>query len=544
MPDLHQILRNTDQDFLERIARHWGIELPASSFNDDLNTLEAGMKNKELAAEIINAMPEEARQAWNALLQSNGLMTSVQFSRLFGEIRVLGEARRKREQPDLSPVSPAEILFYRGLVGRSFLNLPPEPQEYTYIPQEFLNFFLPMTQKVSREFIRPATDFEYRFPVSSGDLILDRITLLLCEIRKGNQDLSVLTGNPLFSAFCIRLIDSLGLFDDPHNLNPEKVKEFLEIPRGRALQACFKHWLEDARMNDLRMLPGLEFDGTWMNDPLSVKQLLLKTLSSLDSSTWWSLSGLITAFKENLPDFQRPAGDYDSWFVRKAGTEEYLRGFEHWDEIDGALLRHLVTGPLFWLGFVDIGLAEKKGQPTAFRLTLRSKALISGEEIRETERKEEPIIVTANGIIRLPHSVSRVSRYQIGRFGQLTGDTSGETVYKITASSLRSAEEQGLRASQLLTLLRHAPVKSTPSSVVQMLERWDKFGPEVKVERTILLRVSRPEILSGLQQHPQASRLIKESLTPLIAEIKPGSEEAIVKILSELGYITDCELIV
>ena len=61
----------------------------------------------------------------------------------------------------------------------------------------------------------------------------------------------------------------------------------------------------------------------------------------------------MTAVHQQQPDFQRPAGDYDSWFLRDQQSGEFLRGFEHWDEVDGALLRYLICGPLHWLGGVD-----------------------------------------------------------------------------------------------------------------------------------------------------------------------------------------------
>src|SRR5579859_5992190 len=40
-----------------------------------------------------------------------------------------------------------------------------------------------------------------------------------------------------------------------------------------------------------------------------------------------------SAVKEEEPDFQRPAGNYDSWYIRDAQSGEYLRGFESWDRV-------------------------------------------------------------------------------------------------------------------------------------------------------------------------------------------------------------------
>ena len=47
---------------------------------------------------------------------------------------------------------------------------------------------------------------------------------------------------------------------------------------------------------------------------------------------------------------------------------EYLRGFEHWDEVDGRLIRYIITGPLHWLGVLDLARPEAEQEVTAFRL--------------------------------------------------------------------------------------------------------------------------------------------------------------------------------
>ncbi|NIO71720.1 MAG: hypothetical protein GTN71_22490, partial [Anaerolineae bacterium] len=50
--------------------------------------------------------------------------------------------------------------------------------------------------------------------------------------------------------------------------------------------------------------------------------------------------------KESDPDFQRPDGDYSSWYIRQADTGRYLSGFESWDQVEGALIAYLIAQPL------------------------------------------------------------------------------------------------------------------------------------------------------------------------------------------------------
>ena len=101
-------------------------------------------------------------------------------------------------------------------------------------------------------------------------------------------------------------------------------------------------------------------------------------LSTLPQDKWWSLSSFVAAVHERQPDFQRPAGDYDSWFIRREGSTDFLRGFSTWDEVDGALIRFMIAGPLHWLGILDLATPAPNGSVTAFRFSRWAPALLDG----------------------------------------------------------------------------------------------------------------------------------------------------------------------
>ena len=64
---------------------------------------------------------------------------------------------------------------------------------------------------------------------------------------------------------------------------------------------------------------------------------------------------MIDEIKSTEPDFQRPGGDSESGYIRSEREDVYLNGFESWDQVDGALLRFMLTGPLHWLGLAELG---------------------------------------------------------------------------------------------------------------------------------------------------------------------------------------------
>ncbi len=114
------------------------------------------------------------------------------------------------------------------------------------------------------------------------------------------------------------------------------MRHFLEAKRGEALLQLFLAWKTEHPDQRAAPVAQSDIEGKWENDPLRARQTVLGFLSSIPAETWWSMGSFMAAIKQRNPDFQRPAGDYNSWFIRDKGSGEFLRGFEHWDEVDGA----------------------------------------------------------------------------------------------------------------------------------------------------------------------------------------------------------------
>ncbi len=144
MPDLTHTLQGNDLGFLRMVAGAWGIELNSPDAYIALPVLVSAMQNRQLVNEVIESLPAAARGALMALIENDGALPWSLFCRKFGEVRVMGAAKRDRERPDLNPESPAELLWYRALIGKAFFNLPPEPQEFAYLPDDLLEYLQPL----------------------------------------------------------------------------------------------------------------------------------------------------------------------------------------------------------------------------------------------------------------------------------------------------------------------------------------------------------------------------------------------------------------
>jgi hypothetical protein len=117
-----------------------------------------------------------------------------------------------------------------------------------------------------------------------------------------------------------------------------------------------------------------------------------------------------------------------------------------------------------------------------------------------------------------------------------------ERKYRITPKSLRAAAERGLKVSHLLQLFQQAKVKNVPPNLQQQLERWEKYGSEATVERVLLLRLSRPELLPLLQKNPRTAPCIQAVLNNQSLLLKPGKVEQMRLGLAELGLLADVNI--
>ena len=446
------------------------------------------------------------------------------FVRQFGDVREVGAGRRDREKIHLHPNSPAEVLFYRALLGRAFFDTDKGPLEFAYIPDDLLQLI--EQHKIDSESPNPtgraAMPAEHARVKAATDRLLDDGTTLLAALRIDHPtaDDAVLRG----------LLEAAGILRAgvPHAAS---VKTFLEMPRAGALHLLVEAWQRSERFNELRMLPGLTCEGTWVNDPRATRQFILERLKTVPTATWWSLPAFIAGIKRQHADFQRPAGDYDTWFIKREADGSYLRGFVSWDDVDGALIRFVIADVMHRLGLVDLASAAADEAPSAFRVRGESASSPSSSEGGR-------LYIGSQGRIAAARDVARAVRYQLSRFCEWDAPLEDKYRYRITPESLTRARRQGLKVEHLLALLASHSDAGIPPVLVKALKRWDKNGSEARAEARVVLKVSKPQILDELRRS-KAARFLGEALGPTTVIIKKGAVQKVAEAMAELGLLLE-----
>jgi hypothetical protein len=263
------------------------------------------------------------------------------------------------------------------------------------------------------------------------------------------------------------------------------------------------------------------------------RQEVLDTLAKLEVGAWYRVDNLVTFIHETSPDFQRPGGDYDTWYIRDAATNQYLRGFESWDQVEGALLRFIVSGPLHWLGVVVI---DTDG--TAFSVTAIGYWVLSAYAGDAPALEESTsFIIQAEGQVQVS-APRRYDRFQLARVADWV--ESGETyTYCITPSSLERAKMQRITPERIIEFLERTSKSPVPELLAGALRRWSARGTEAWAQEAIALRVARPELLDQLMNSPRTRKFIRETVSSTVALVAPRDWPELFDALFEMGILPD-----
>jgi hypothetical protein len=545
MPDLEHSLHGQDLNHLRSIAETWGLELTAPDARKAIPELVTLIFSAQRIEEELEILDTEARQALEDLAHNDGRITWKQFSRQYGDVRAMGPGRRDRLKPHQNPTSTAETLWYRALIGRAFFDAERGSEEFCYIPNDLLAR-IPKKESCADEKLygRAATRAERAYVLLANDNLLDHTCTLLAARRIERE----MPGfQPELVPFLLHVLTEAEVLNTEGQPELEATRAHLEVHRPEALLQLTQTWLKSSTHNDLHRVPQLEAEGEWQNDPLGARRLIIDLLQKLPQDTWWNLSAFVADIRQAQPDFQRPAGDYDSWYLKDAQSGEFLRGFEHWNDVDGALIRYLIRGPMYWLGMIDLGMIDLATpdedqlhlKATAFRLSGWAADLLAGIAPEGISAESEAIHLRSNGRIGVPRLSPRSARYQIARFCHWEEPTPHEYRYRLTTDSLEHALSQGLQIKHFMTLLNKyaAPI---PPNILTALKRWEQHGTEIRVGELVVLHVRSPKTLDTLR-NSKAARFLGDPLGPSAITVKPGAEEKVLAVLLELGFLGNIE---
>lgn len=563
MRTLLATLRDYDPGMLAIIANRWDVDLNNLDRSEAADVLAGAMLHADRAAVEWQRLNDAERGALQTLLGApEHKMPEAQFRRFFGEIRQIGPARRDREKPYLNPANVAELLYFRGLVALAYDQGRAGMQTFVYVPSDLADvlpshetgFALNPTAEQLEGALAGAQPQNTK-PATTT--IVDDMTTLLAYLQVErvpsekdalrDQADRALAGFWLGESHATRtalltsLAGSMGLAANEEGTFkpvPANARRWLEESRPRQVRALAEAWRESTLFNDLWHTPGLLPEDTgWRNDPLLARQTVLTFLEMVPVEEWWPVDELIALVKVEEPDFQRPAGDYQSWYIRDARSGEYLHGFESWDQVDGAVLRFILTGPMHWLGLVDVGDDGRN-----CRLTVYGRAICGETDWPDPPEERPHLTIQNDGTILAPRTLSRYERFQLARFTEWR--SSGDPyIYALTLAGFQRAAKQGLQAEPIQAFLRRASSDQTlPEPISRLLHQWETTGKaDLWLSRAVILRASTPDALQTILETPELRRYLGAVLGPTAVVVRAGQENDLAAALIQRGVLVEID---
>jgi hypothetical protein len=563
MASVLHMLENSDPALLPLLAETWGVKIDTRDRTAAVKLLEDAMLDPARAEAVWEKLNDAQRGALQVLISNRGVMAEKMFTRLFSEIRRLGAAQIEREQPLVKPAGTAESLYYRGIIGAGFETGKAGAESIVYIPEDLLKI-LP-THKTSYDTLdESADDFPdededepLAIPVidkpdairAADTSLVDDLTTLLAFIQlyaPAIQSDTIVEASDLMPYLLIqdtdRLIFLLGIAVSMDFLDTQagrlyvkrpEVRRWLEISRAEQVKALAEAWRRSEAYHDLWHVPGLVVEreaGTMPQyHPSAAREAMIALVeNAVPREGWWAQDAFIDAMKVHDRDFQRPNGDYDSWYIQNA-QGEYLAGEESWDAVEGSLLFYYLNGPLHWLGLLDI--AEG-----AARLTAYGRAFVARGGYPQAPDTPDKITIRDDGTLLLSRKVSRIDRFQVARFS--TWISGGDPyTYRLDGASITRAAEQGINISHITSFLEKANGNAAlPANVVRLLETWrGGAAAAVTFERLLVLRTTSGDTLDFIFDTPALRRYLGARLGAMAVVIRADEWAALQTALGEHG---------
>src|SRR5207237_9245993 len=134
------------------------------------------------------------------------------------------------------------------------------------------------------------------------------------------------------------------------------------------------------------------------------------------------------------------------------------------------LVTALLSGPLVWLGLVDV--ISRDNQLVAFRPRAAARALARGTLPADALAAEAALAVDADLTVHVPPGADLAVHSLLGRAGEGVEASGPGLAYRLTAAGVRDAFDGGWTGPDLLAWLAERAAGRLPAGARRTFEGW------------------------------------------------------------------------
>lgn len=355
------------------------------------------------------------------------------------------------------------------------------------------------------------------------------------------------------------------------NLQPVLETPFWGLSPLERVKHTFEAWRDGTGWNELLRLPtrkrGYHHSHPAPSQLKKVRTTILEHIKRMGADGWVSLSSLIDQIR--LADygflFQRrqlqPAyGGYYYYGTRRYGLystpyyeannpfaitfEEVQDEADGWEKVEANLIAHIVAGPLFWMGLVDLGYGPETQpdpvnppRPLGYRLTDIGAWVLGLGQAVEIPEEGGRIVVQPNFQVLAMEPISDQVLITLDRFAEPEGGGDRVMSYRLTRQSVYRGQQDGWDASRIIEYLEKSSGAALPGNVRRSLEEWQALHERIIFRRGVtLLQAADAGTLERLLRDPELAPALGRRVTENVT-LAPGSAKETAEALRSRGWL-------
>ncbi len=313
---------------------------------------------------------------------------------------------------------------------------------------------------------------------------------------------------------------------------------------------CYAIWQDTPFWNEMLYLPDINVrPGPSPLDPpheetMRSRHAVIERIEHERLNEWHDLATFIARTKLYAPYllFPRQYGPRAERYMSSSNPygwdfrlrRGWLTHREGWHMVEGGFIRTVITGPLRWLGVVEV---DNDATPTTFRLTSGALFLLGNTPPTDDEIPTGRLIVQPNFELVALAPTSEALLVKLDRFAERVS-LEHIAQYRITKASVTRAIQAGLHAEDIKTILQQASGGDVPQNVHYSLIEWERQARRIEMWRDgCLLEVDESSLLDELFAHEQTRPLLGRRLAPCLVEVLPQQLPAIQTFLWQRDYL-------
>ena len=333
-------------------------------------------------------------------------------------------------------------------------------------------------------------------------------------------------------------------------LHVHSAEAFFALPLFERARRCYTIWQDTPFWNEMLYLPDINvrpgpspLDAPH-EETMRSRHVVVERVEHERFNEWHDLATFIARTKLYVPYllFPRQYGPRAERYMSTSNPygwdfrlrRGWLTHREGWHMVEGGFIRTVITGPLHWLGVVEV---DNDATPTTFRLTAAALFLLGNIAPRGDEISTGRLIVQPNFELVALAPTSEALLVKLDRFAERVS-LEHIAQYRITKASVTRAIQTGLHANDIKTILEQASGGDVPQNVQYSLVEWERQARRIEMWRNAtLLEVDESALLDELFIHEQTRSLLGRRLAPCLVEVLPHQLPALQTFLWQRDYL-------